>query len=165
MLNSECHSSLFRTIEILLHFSPHTKHSSVGFVTWPHQLKQDKNYHCISDTIFSGSLLSISVLHHQSDRTDDGGSTHLWNVSLLQRDYTVIYRIKLSSPSSPPLDPDMPIYLFASGQLKQHFENCCYRPHYPFVYISLLQLLTQCYFGVGRSKNERMHPNFCYYKL
>jgi hypothetical protein len=29
-------------------------------------------------------------LHHRGDRPDDGGSTHLWNVGLLQRDYTAL---------------------------------------------------------------------------
>jgi hypothetical protein len=35
-------------------------------------------------------------LHKQGDRPRDGGSMHLWNVSLLQRDYTALYPRRLS---------------------------------------------------------------------
>jgi hypothetical protein len=38
----------------------------------------------------SGKLIkkmTVKVIH----RIDDGGSTHLWNVGLLQQDYTEIY--------------------------------------------------------------------------
>jgi hypothetical protein len=43
---------------------------------------------------------SLVEIHHQ----DDGGSTHLWNVGILQRDYTVLHPKKLSS-YSPPWEP------------------------------------------------------------
>jgi hypothetical protein len=33
----------------------------------------------------------------ESDRPDDEGSTHLWNVGLVQRDYTVLYPRSLTS--------------------------------------------------------------------
>jgi hypothetical protein len=37
-------------------------------------------------------------VHHQGDnRPDDKRSTHLWNVGLLQRDYTALYARRLSS--------------------------------------------------------------------
>jgi hypothetical protein len=38
------------------------------------------------------------LIHHP----DDGGSTHLWNVGLLQQDYIVLYPRKLSSSNSLP---------------------------------------------------------------
>jgi hypothetical protein len=36
-----------------------------------------------------------------------GGSAHLWNVGLLQRDYTALYPRRLSSSYSPPWEPEM----------------------------------------------------------
>jgi hypothetical protein len=33
------------------------------------------------------------------DRPDDGGSTHHWNVNLLQQDFTALYPRRLSSSS------------------------------------------------------------------
>jgi hypothetical protein len=38
---------------------------------------------------------------------DDGGSTHLWNVGLLQRDYTTQYTRRLSPSYSPPWKPQI----------------------------------------------------------
>jgi hypothetical protein len=43
-------------------------------------------------------------LHH---RPNDGGSKHLWNVGLLQRDYTALYPRRLSSSYSPPWEPEI----------------------------------------------------------
>jgi hypothetical protein len=34
-----------------------------------------------------------NCLYHQGDRSDDGDSTQLWNVGLLQRDYTALTEI------------------------------------------------------------------------
>jgi hypothetical protein len=47
------------------------------------------------DLYFRGAY----CLHYRS--SDDGDSTHLWNVCLLQRDYTALYPRKLSSSYSP----------------------------------------------------------------
>jgi hypothetical protein len=43
--------------------------------------------------------------HHQSD--DDGGSTHLWNVGLLQWDYTAVYPRRLQSSYSLVWEPEI----------------------------------------------------------
>jgi hypothetical protein len=43
-----------------------------------------------------GRVRDTSCLHNQSDHCpDDGGSTHLWNVSLIRRDYTALYPRRL----------------------------------------------------------------------
>jgi hypothetical protein len=42
--------------------------------------------------------------HHHPD---DGGSTHLWNVGLLLRDYTALYLRRLLSSYSPPWRPEI----------------------------------------------------------
>jgi hypothetical protein len=52
-------------------------------------------------------LLLISPLHFRPYRIlihhlDDGGSTHLWNVGMLQRDCTALYHRRLSYSYSPP---------------------------------------------------------------
>jgi hypothetical protein len=44
------------------------------------------------------------LLHHGDE---DGGSTHLWNVDLLQRDYKALYPRRLSSSCLPPWEPDI----------------------------------------------------------
>jgi hypothetical protein len=41
---------------------------------------------------------TVSIISAMSHRRDDGGSTHLWNVGLLPRDYTVLNPRKLSLP-------------------------------------------------------------------
>jgi hypothetical protein len=47
-------------------------------------------------------------LHYQgNERPDDGGSTHLWNVGLLRRDYAALYPIRLSSSYSPSREPEI----------------------------------------------------------
>jgi hypothetical protein len=43
-------------------------------------------------------------LHHQAN--NDGGSIHLWRVSLLQQDYTVLYPTTLASSYSPSWQPE-----------------------------------------------------------
>jgi hypothetical protein len=50
---------------------------------------------------------------------DDGGSMHLWNVGLLQRDCTALYA-RLSSSCSPPWEPEVSqaIALFFVSQMK-----------------------------------------------
>jgi hypothetical protein len=54
------------------------------------------------------------VLHFQQTfrarlihRPEDGGSMHLWNVGILQRDYRTLYPRKLSSSYSPPWEPEI----------------------------------------------------------
>jgi hypothetical protein len=42
-----------------------------------------------------------------SNRPDDGGSTHLCNVGLLQRDYTALHSRKLLYSRSPPGEPEI----------------------------------------------------------
>jgi hypothetical protein len=57
---------------------------------------------------------------------DDGGCTHLWNVSLLLRDYTAPYPRRLSSSYSPPREPEISQRWFgiASSNLgKGYFTN------------------------------------------
>jgi hypothetical protein len=48
------------------------------------------------------SFISAYCLHHQ--HPDDGGSSNLWNVGLLQRDYTALHPRRLSSSYSPQWD-------------------------------------------------------------
>jgi hypothetical protein len=50
------------------------------------------------------SMYSVSFNIH---RHDDGGSTHLWNVGLLQRDYTSQHSRRLYSSCSPPLEREI----------------------------------------------------------
>jgi hypothetical protein len=38
---------------------------------------------------------------------DDGGSKHLWNVGLVQLDYTALYTRRLSSSYWPPWEPEL----------------------------------------------------------
>jgi hypothetical protein len=47
---------------------------------------------------------NVYCLHHGHD---DGGSTHLWNVGLLQLDYTALYPWRLWSLYSPPWEPEL----------------------------------------------------------
>jgi hypothetical protein len=47
-------------------------------------------------------------------RLDDGSSTHLWNVGLLQRDDTALYPRMLSSSYSPPWEPEISQFFFSS---------------------------------------------------
>jgi hypothetical protein len=44
--------------------------------------------------------ISGSHSSEYEDYSDDGSSTHLWNVNLLQQDYTVLYPSKVSSSDS-----------------------------------------------------------------
>jgi hypothetical protein len=46
---------------------------------------------------------NASCLHHQGGDS----STHLWNVGILQRDYTALYPRRLSSSYSPPWEPNI----------------------------------------------------------
>jgi hypothetical protein len=56
------------------------------------------------DRRFSGTY----CLHHQGDQNpDNGGSTHLWNVGLLQPDYTALNTIRLSCSYSSPWEPEI----------------------------------------------------------
>jgi hypothetical protein len=50
------------------------------------------------------SLTDADCLHHQAN--NDGGSIHLWSVSLLQQDYTVLYPTMLASSYSPSWQPE-----------------------------------------------------------
>jgi hypothetical protein len=47
--------------------------------------------------------------HHRFDdhQSNDGGSAHLWNVGLLQRDYTALYPRRLAYSHSPPLEVEI----------------------------------------------------------
>jgi hypothetical protein len=56
--------------------------------------------HVEVDRRFTGAY----CLHHQGD---DGGSTHLWNVSHLLCDYMAQYPRRLSSSYSPPWEPEI----------------------------------------------------------
>jgi hypothetical protein len=56
----------------------------------------------ISEHICGTYFVSVLATHkRKGDRPDDGGSTHLWNVVLLHRNYTELYSRKLSSSYSP----------------------------------------------------------------
>jgi hypothetical protein len=48
-------------------------------------------------------VLPPSSIHY----LDDGDSTHLWNVGLLQRYYTALYLRRFSSPFSPQREPEI----------------------------------------------------------
>jgi hypothetical protein len=71
------------------------------------------------------SLLWCSAVQsHWSRRTfqrcpDDGGSTHIWNVSLLKRDYTALYPKTLSYSYSPPWEPEMSHFGWTAGDSHQ----------------------------------------------
>jgi hypothetical protein len=54
-------------------------------------------------------------------RPDDGGSTHLWNVGLLQREYTELYPRKLSS--SYPLRREPEISNFVVVRFPYHSDK------------------------------------------
>jgi hypothetical protein len=58
--------------------------------------------------ICSQKLINLTVFEHafrfhrgSNHRPDDGGSTHLWNVGLLQKEYTLLYPRRLSYSNSP----------------------------------------------------------------
>jgi hypothetical protein len=57
-------------------------------------------------------------LHHQGD---NGGSTHLWNVSQLLRDYTAHYLRRLSSSYSLPWEPEIST---ETCSLRIQFDYC-----------------------------------------
>jgi hypothetical protein len=67
------------------------------------------------DQRFTGAY----CFHHH--RSDDGGCTHLWNVGIIQRDYTTLYPRKLSFSYSQPWEPEITciayIYLFLWEEL------------------------------------------------
>jgi hypothetical protein len=48
-------------------------------------------------------------IQHQGDewRPDDGCSTHVWNIGILQRDYTALYPRRLQSSDSTPWGPQI----------------------------------------------------------
>jgi hypothetical protein len=52
-------------------------------------------------------LRGTYCFHHKVMKPGHGGSTHLWNVGLLQWKYTALYLRKLSSSYWPPSEPEI----------------------------------------------------------
>jgi hypothetical protein len=60
-----------------------------------HSLSRAVDLHTVLKILCSLWLISISYIGLLHQGGDDGGSTHLWNFGLLQRDYTALYPRRL----------------------------------------------------------------------
>jgi hypothetical protein len=57
-----------------------------------------------------------------TNRPDNGGSMHLWNVGILQREYKAIYSRKLSSSYSPPWEGEGHKTILSTFKECYHFK-------------------------------------------
>jgi hypothetical protein len=78
-------------------------------------------YNCFFLPFAGHLLLSLAVNH-----PDDGGSKHLWNDGLLEREYTALYLRRLSSSYSPPWEPKISSINFFWKTLFIIFIRICY---------------------------------------
>jgi hypothetical protein len=106
----------FKIRQLVLKVRPHTESKSFSrshkpcLQFWKYHLVIIKKFrafwdvapcsHVKVDRRFRGAY----CLHHQGD---DRGSTHLWNVGPLQRDYTALHPRKPKTSYSPPWEPEV----------------------------------------------------------